>query len=376
MAISITSAPADFAPVYSIQEYTLYDSANQAQAGFYYQIDVSIDGEVRTFKTLKDENNRATFDVQKVLQSFFTSDIGESQWTSGSFLQAHTDMTKTYAVRASSVWAAGSSVGSYTSKKVFNGVDLYNRTWDTSLYEFSTDSSGLFLTTYHGERDIHFNDYLRVYALTGKSFGIDSSFNGIVYTRYNLGGDVSTYIKEQSIGTSEIYILSLAADPSTINSLSAGFIDSSTLYYTVAESTGLSETLRVNIVPEDGRYRDYWRILYVGRYGQTEAYNFDLVPTNSIDISKVSYTNDRVERTYGTKVSDKYTVTSNWMCEEKSESLKELWHSPLTYLFQDSIYIPIILNETSKTILNRHNAKPINYTLSFSFAEEYSVQFQ
>ena len=196
-------------------------------------------------------------------------------------------------------------------------------------------------------------------------------------TIHKFEGDVSTGTAVISITLgSDPSILSMNIGPTALNAASSIAIDSSTTKYTIQESTGDSLLYTINIAPEDTRFPDYYRIFYVGDYGETEAFNFDLVPTNTIQISKTSFVNDRIKRSFGTTVNDNYMVTSNWICENTSQSLKELWSSPLTNLYKDGLYIPILLNETSKTIYNRHNVKPINYTLSFTYAEEYTIQSQ
>lgn len=380
MAIAILSSPDYLQPVYSIQEYELYDSANYSEAGFYYQLDVSVNGQSRTLKVKKDENNKATFDVQAILQAFIESSIDETKLESGSIFQAYTgtEYVTPYQVRASAIWDGGSSVGSYTSAKlVFNGVDQYNRTWDASLYEFRAGNSGLWITDYHGPRTIHFEDLYRLTCLYSGANGIDSSFNGVSYTRYQLNGDSSTQTYDTSIGTTGLAFFSIAADPSTLNAQWTGFIDENTEYFTVAESTGLSETIRINIAPLDSRYDRYYRFYYVGTLGQIEAFNFDLVPENDIKISRTTYSANRQYKTFGTKVDDEYLVRSNWICEDESAGLKSLWHSPLIKIYEDNSLIPIVILDTSKKILNQHNSGGlISYTLNFKYADDYVVQFQ
>lgn len=378
MAIAILTQPDYFLPVYSVQEWTLYDAVNYGASGFYYQIEITVGSETRIIKQLKDENNKAVIDVQTILQSFI-----ESEWTWNPALVSHnTDICFGYSIVAKSIWTASSSTSSSVSKKVFNGVDHYNRTWDTSLYEFRADTPGLFLTSYHGPRDMHINDMFHINFLYGQSNGIDSSVNGITFTRYN-GSDVSTYTYDYPISSTDVSVYSLTVDASA---LPAGFIDSNTTTITVAESTGLSETLTFNLVSTDVRYDRYYRISYIDHLGSTEYQNFDLVPENTVDISKTSYVNDRTIRIFGTKVDDNYLVRTNWISCERSEGLKDLWYAPKVglmpvgkedYTVGDLGRYPIVINDSTKQILNRHNTNHmINYTLGFTMAEEYSVQQQ
>ena len=378
MAIAITSSPGYLQPVYSIQEYTLYDSGNYSETDFYYQLDVSINGETRTVKLYKDENNKAVVDVQAILQPFITSEF--LTVPTDNLITANFDYVSDYQVRASSYWSGGSSVGSWqTAKKIFNGVDQYDRTWDASLYGFKVDASSLFMVADHSPRDIHLND--TEYLVTYWDYGnFDTSFNGMSYTRYNYDGDVSTYTWPwplQDYGFDvpvRIYI-----DASIINYRNGSeFISADTEYFTVQSLNGLSETIRYNIIPEQSRYERYYRIYYIDSLGATAAFNFDLVPEDNINISRTTYISNRSRKAYNTKVEENLLVRSDWICEAKSNALKDLWTTPKAGLAREWGIAPydIVLNESSKQILNRHNQGLINYTLNFSYANELYVQMQ
>jgi len=375
MAIAILSAPDYIQPVYSVQEWQLYDASNYAQAGFYYQLTVTIGAETRTLQVKKDENNKATFDVQAILQPFLVATFAAED---SSMVHSFPDIVLDYSVVAKSVWDAGDSTSSSVAKKAFYGVDQFNRTWDASLYEFRTDSSGLFLTSNHTERDIHYGDVVHLNMLYGKSNGIDSSFNGLAITRYQASGDTSTFIYDWTVGPADVSILSINLDPAIINDeASTNFIDGSTLYFTVAEKTGLSETIRINILLLKEKYDRYYRIQYIDSLGNTEAYNFDLVPENDIAISKTEYIANRQYKAFGTKVENTYLVRTDWMCEDKSAALKDLWYSPKASLVEtDLTQNDIILLETGKKIANRHNVPQISYDLKWKYADEFIVQFQ
>jgi len=371
MALAILSQPGEIQPVYSIQKYELYDAVRAGNAGLYYQLDITIDGETRYIKQLPDENKKAIIDVQTILQSFFESNIVVHD----SLLLDNSSGLKSYDIVAHSYVGATDSSVTVLDKWVFNGVDLYNRMWDADNYIFDGDGSNNFLTKWTSPREIHLGDDLFVQFLQGDFGTYESDFTGLEITKYDFNGDTSTHEIILSLST-DPSILSMNIGPNALNVDSSISIDSSTQYYIVKELGGDSVSLRVNLVTSDTRYDEYYRFYYTGSLGETEAFNFDLTPSNTIGISKVSYVNDRTQRAFGTTVRDSYVATSNWMCEETSENLKELWITPKAELYLNEIYIPIIITESSKQILNRKNQKLINYTIAYSYAEEYSVQAQ
>jgi hypothetical protein len=371
MAVALLSEPGIIQPVYSIQEFELYDSARSATAGLFYEIVINIAGTTRTIRQLPDQNKKAKIDIQEILQDFFESKV----LTHSALTLDNSTGLLSYNVTCKSY--VGATVSSVTSAThwIFNGKDLYNRTWNSNNYIFDGDVSANFLSTWTSSKDIHLEDGLFVQLLSGVFSTLTSTFTGIKVTKYNKNGTSASVDITTSLGT-DPKIFSLNIGPTALNAASAIAIDANVTHYTVQEKTGLSRIYTVNIIPKDSRYNEYFRIFYVGGYGQTEAYNFDLTPTNTISISRTVYANNRLKRVFGTNVEDSYSLTSDWMNEATSENLKELWGTPYAELYKDSVYIPIIINENSKTILNRKNNKLINYTLAFTYAEEYLVQKQ
>jgi hypothetical protein len=395
MAIAILSQPDFLKPAYSTQEFTLYDSELVGVEGLYYQLDISIYyerldiGIVRTYvgdrylKTLPDQNGQAVIDVQTILQSFFESQI----LTHTSITQDYSTGLYTYDVKAHSIIDSSDYSTSATGFYVFNGVDLYNKSFDPSTYQYyaDPDPSSMhlieYLTNYTGPREVHLTDdlYFQQFYILGIPYcGIE----WLNITRFQKDGSVSSRIFDlNSTWPNPAGIQSINAGPKAINLEVPGFINSDTLYY-IANGTDSGTQLegisyRINVIPKNPKFRDTYRIYWVNQLGATEAFNFDLVPTNTISISKTLYTNDREKKIFGTQVDDNYVVTSNWITEEQSEALKSLWHSPLVKLYLNGEWIPIIINESSKQISNKWNTGGlINYTLSFTYALEYAIQSQ
>ena len=186
MSVAILSQPEELQPVYSIQEYELYDAAREGSTGLYYQLDITIDGVTQYIKQLPDTNKKAVIDIQAVLQGYFESDI----ITHDSFLLDYSTGLKSYDIVARSyVGTSGTSVA-VNNQFIFNGVDKYNRTWDLNNYIFDGSGDINFLTKWSSPREIHLNDDLFVQFFQG-DFGTNvSDFAGLTIHKFE--GDVST----------------------------------------------------------------------------------------------------------------------------------------------------------------------------------------
>lgn len=365
MSLSLSKFPGTIQPVYSDQEYEFSESTLSGDSTAYYQLIIYIQDGSICFNTLP-VNNLVNIDIQKSLQNYFESFI----LTHSSFSTSDSSSLLSYTGKYRSLNSTGliseASIGTYY---IFNGVDQYNNTWDPSNYIFNGDVSAGFLTNWDAPRDIHINDNIYFQGLSGVFGTIDSSLDQIRITKYQKNGtiDVSIFKVEPS-STPKIVSINLA--PSVLNSN----ITQNTDYYTVSVLNGKSKVYRINIIQEERRYKRYYRIFYVGGLGQSEAFNFDLVPENNINISRNIYVNNKVSKIYGTQVTDSYLVRSNWINENISSALKEIWHSPVLKLVENDELIPIIITDSTKLIKNKWNDILINYELSFNKAEEYKTQ--
>jgi hypothetical protein len=260
---------------------------------------------------------------------------------------------------------------------VYNGVKNYG--YDLSTYIISSSETGKkFLNDYSGEHYIHYDSIDNSTKLTLETF------NGVLGTKPDASVNLLTIIKYSNSGSIDTSILNISQDSSVriqkidISPLTLN-IPYNTKYYTAAIENNRSELIKVNIKPRDSRFDKYYRFIWINKNGVTNAFNFDLAYLNSIEIDKDTYIYDGFNKTYNTSVKDKYTVTSGWITEEESLSLKDLWYSPdikvqtppLDYNFRS-----VVIDIKKVNIEKRRNAKLINYTFEFQYAQDYLIQRQ
>lgn len=145
----------------------------------------------------------------------------------------------------------------------------------------------------------------------------------------------------------EITVLALGSQP---------VIDDAVFRYTVTLTDGAFNDLTSElefIIKEQCNY-PITRLLFENKLGAFDAFNFDLVRRDSVNIEKKSFkftpnrldgagglnynTADRTNVNYNIKSTNQIELNANWITEEQSAWLEELFTSP-------EIYIETIIND-------------------------------
>ena len=133
-------------------------------------------------------------------------------------------------------------------------------------------------------------------------------------------------------------------------------------------------------------------LIFKDQKGSYIPFSFDLVSRHTKDIERTTYSKERaLESVYGnvvprytsykrgkttidTKVTDRYTITSNWVNQTTSDYLMELFESPDVFWYEkpgiwnDYTLTPITITDTSVERKKTINDLIINYTLSFEMS--------
>lgn len=346
-------------PAYSAMEFVI-----NASSADYMNLDIYVgdsskanwnDGELRTLTLL---GNSATVDIQGIVQSFFTSDASAYVELKRIDIKGH-------------YFLNGVDTSIYVDKYyVFNGIDRGD--WKPYNYIFDGSVNADFLNRWDAPINIHANDKnVNLYFFhgifensTGK-YDVSTAQFEIIYN-----GKTKNYTTTLDAVPS-IYKLNI--DPSNLNSLVADLsINNNTCAtYTIDPSRNTLGTYKktINIVSQDNRYTPK-RVTWIDSMGCINSFNFDLVQENEINVDKQTYWNNGTLRQFNNKVEDTYTIISNWITEEESLALKDLWHAPSVII--DGEYA--IINTKKIEIKKRRTDRLINYTLEYTLAKQYLVQ--
>lgn len=139
------------------------------------------------------------------------------------------------------------------------------------------------------------------------------------------------------------------------------------------------------------RYEDI-QLLFMDKLGSFVPYHFDLVSRNNKTINRVNYqtdygkyadaannwtynTYDRGVSNLDTKITDVFTITSNWVNQLTSDWLMELIGSPEVYWVKENGEV-LAINLTVNNIERKKsiNDQIINYTLSFELSTKNNQQ--
>jgi uncharacterized delta-60 repeat protein len=222
------------------------------------------------------------------------------------------------------------------------------------------------------------------------TFNIGSGFNNEVFSivlfdnKIYVGGNFTTV---QGLSYKDFVILDtngniykdttpkiykLNVDKDSLNALVPTLnINANTTSYSIDPSRNTSSIYRktIKIIPKDNRYTPK-KVSWVDSMGCINSFNFDLVQVNEVNVDKQTYLNNGILKQFNNEVEDAYTITSNWITEEESLALKDLWYTPSVII--DGKYAII---QTKKTeIKKRRTDRLINYTLEYILANEYKIQ--
>jgi len=373
MSLSLTKSPDWLRPVYGQQEFIFNCPAQD-----YFLIDVSIVSKNDDIRLeLLPNGDNIKVDFANILQNYFDSSIYIHP---NDLFYVIPDALVRYKLKVVS-YVNDNSTNIYYSGDYycFNGVDQFDSTYDANKYIFDSSAANKFLNTFNADRKLHLNDSAYLQFFQGVPFATyDSSFNGLLIQNHKKNGTIISQTINYSFSDNNAKIVSINCSPVLLNSLYPALsIDEQTDYYTVKEKNSLSEAIKFYIYDVDNRFDRYYRLAYVDSNGATEMFNFDLMNLNNIKIDKQTYKVNNQWKQFGNNITDKYTINTNWLDENESLSLKDLWVSPYVCISDSSTLLtPIIIDTNSIDILRRRNQKNISYKLDFSKSKEYYVQLR
>ena len=358
MSLTVSTTIPIITPIYTPLEFVMSSPGADYMELDIYVGDASKAQYAGTKRTIRLITTSTTVDVQGIIQPFFSSDASAALNLKRMDIHAHSI-------------TSGVDTSAYVDCYwLFNGCK--RDSWDPSTYILDNVGLAKFMNNWNAPINIHWGDNnSKLYMFAGTFTNSTGSYvaNAPVI-RVKKDGALSSGYAFASSATPRLNTLNIG--PTSLNTLISGLdISSNTLSYTIdpSQNTTSFGLMTVNIIPDDDRYT-YKRISYVDSMGCINYINFDLLQTNTITNSKQTYMNNGTYRQYNNIVSDAYTLTSNWITETESLSLKDLWFSPSVMI--DGKYV--LLQNKTVNIQTRRGVKLINYTVEYQAANEFKVQ--
>jgi hypothetical protein len=171
------------------------------------------------------------------------------------------------------------------------------------------------------------------------------------------------------------YLSGSSVDYSTVSSISV-------YAYASGSSAQVSQTYTLGIDNDCSNY-DTFRFMWLNRLGGFDYYNFRKRSDTTYSIEKDTYQRklgDFQGDAYGynigargviinnVNIEELVSVNSNWITEDESAWLFELFQSPEVYLIDGANIYPIVVINDSYTVGKRENIKLINLKVDFKYA--------
>lgn len=424
MAITIIQDPQAVMPVYNNIVFTV-NSTNKTQCSFRYICDIYVNGTYVTRIKLfpKGTNGYAEFKVNRVLEDFVSYDLHSNLYG----LAVNDDSICSYVLKFGEEYDTSSDCNqettvypdlTVTSTFYAWNAALQYREWkdfDYTDYEMNA-SSKRFLTNAPSGHLIRFSDQATINFFNLTSSVIDYvrvityDSNDSVLGSFAIDNPYST------VTVTSRRLLTLGVGPDNLNNttLSSTYltdiqpvITSSVAYYTVtlwndaSPDLAVSETYRYDIDVRHSRFENK-RFWWLNRLGGFDSYSFTLRNTKRVSANRQSYNKligslDGTEWTYdvgdrgktvlGLTSIESGSALSNWLTEDESLWMEELFTSPEVYISDNNgdgcapgntgVILnldPIVITSTNFEEKVKKTVKNINYTIDYEKAYENNIQ--
>lgn len=400
MAITIQQQPQLYTPVYNPMRFVL-SSTNAAQTNFKYVVDLYVSGVAgRVWRGLYNPDpTYATCgaDVSRILESYLTYDISDTVFG----FQQCTNSLKGYEVKFGEQYGASSGIATYTDltvtglKYAWNGVLKSNtfRTFNYSLYTVGGGGatlSNMATTQYYTDTTQRAYQYMlndtsgMAYFAKILTYDVNNALLGTyrIANSYQASTGIADKLVRVGVGA---YDLNNATLYTGIQPVITASVNKYTVEIVQFNDSSSSPVYTYNvecnwhgISPQS--------LHFLNRLGGFDVFNFRLQRTQFSDIKRSSMEKnlgtltattwsynsiDRGNTTYNTEISDRWTLTSDWIIDAQAIWLQELFESPEVYYHDGSTFIPVtIKNNTTEIKTIKNMEKLFNITVDIEFSNK------
>ena len=279
----------------------------------------------------------------------------------------------------------------------FRGVKQYGDFWNISDY-IMTGTTGQFLSN-KLSRKYKLDEYGIINAFKGTFGSYDSNYDIVVIDLYD-GSFLKRYTYDVPIFVIKNSIYSFPIGPWNINQMSNGglitnsgttlpvvgdLLDDTSIYYEIHLQQGAditSETIKIYLDHNCYKHTKV-QMLYLGDLSTYETFSFRMadiksfktnrseVKSNYYDINSTQYNysiGDRGRQVVNVQSQESHKAYTDWIKDDESTDLMELFRSPDVYIIVDGDIYPVIITNTSYFEKKVKINKLFNYTITFEMA--------
>jgi len=386
--ITITQLPKTFAPVYN-DMVVVASSTNIAQTNFSFIFEVYDAANTTLLSTQRIapeyQYGYGVLNASRILESYVTTDFFAN--LTGD-IKSNTNSFDGYTIRIGEEYDVTGTLTQFldlanTSDFYFNGSILQNDWINFTITDYELNgTTKKFLTDSPSNLKTSINDegYTSMYNVTVT--------NKVVYKTYDSAGAL---IQTAEIDISAITdkIISIPSAPVSINAVtltsgSQPVITSSVATYTMqVQNSGGTQISEQKTYTVDSCNRG--RIHFLNDLGGFDAFNFTAAKTNKYQFKKEYYkqqpnrlsaaglyeysSTDREWVQHYTNQKETVKLVSDWITDEESQWLRQLFSSPEMYLELDGVIRSLKgIKETNYEVKEYEYNELFNLTVEFEFS--------
>ncbi len=406
MAITVVTSPSLVSNVRNPFWYT-FSSTNSTLANFKFVIDV-FTGSTASTKVFRDRQSpkpstsRVDFSPNGILRDYVYPEM-YYQITAST---ASTSTLLNYSVQVSEEYGAGASgttiYGPLTTVTGYclNSVATYQQLprWNYRDYIIytATTTERKFLTNAPTTKKVRSGEYETLSFMT-QNFPTSALDVYLRVQNFRLSGGSSVnnfsilnLFYSGTSATTGIRVFHFGVGPANLDPILSFDINFETDYKYIIDifmddingSSGMSETRTFELDAECSRFPTK-RFMFQNRFGVRDYFTATLAETNSYKIDRTTFeqvlpvnyqVNNKGTSITDIDVQDSVVVNTNWVNDEESAWLKELFTTLDAFeITADGDAIPIIIKNTNEEVKQRVNDKLYKYEISYDYAFKYNV---
>lgn len=365
-SISNLISPDLITPVYNDIILSVSALGDISEIANYFIITINVGSEIRELKIIPNIDGIIEVNINKILKQFLTTKIFIN--TTPKDIIPDSIINYTYSITA---YFDDTEITT-NSGDYYTFIGVTNELFDYEDYIMNVGNYTKLLNTRKGGLITKLDEPLSIQMLNGNFDGIISDFNDVIVRTYYNDGTTNQETYSTGVNTT-LGIVSLDISTTSLAANTSLVFDNTLLYYSIIGSSNTFEIIYVYVDNIDIRFERYFRFAYISSLGATDYINFNKGYEISLDISKDLYENNNIIKQYNNNVLEKTNVISDYMSAETSNSLKDLWVSPLIKEVSGIYNREIILEVSEIMLKHKKNEKLISYQVPFMYGDKYKI---
>lgn len=356
MAVLIKSYPSEITALYSNEQKFIFKELSAVVGVLTFKVIITINSTIiREFVVYPGTDQTGEINLRYILQNYIKTEFADIESESDVFTLLRYD----FSVQGFDGSTAIDAPELIILRKVLNAATI---PYEQDLVPLITYGSPL--SKSGGIHVASESDKLTVQYLNNPNFQITE----VRIKQYNWDGDMNEDRDLTAyfgiVPSSSTFILTL--------NFSGIILIAETVRYEILVNGVVKHTVYL-----DGKHPrfDGTRVRYINKNGATDYFNFSLAENEALDIKTNTFTDSEGKQSvYSREAEHRFMAYSDYITEEESKSLRDLWISPQVEVWKNNNFQPIILDNKKVKVLRKKESGLIQYVLSYYYSETFNLQ--